>query len=1323
MMPALNAIEAYEFPASAAQQRLWYLARGDASGAAYNISHAVRLDGAVSADAVERALAFVVDRHEALRTSFAIVDGRLRQRVTPSCAPPFRVEDLSDRSLADALRAEAARPFDLSRAPLVRGVLFRLAADCHVLAITIHHIVCDGWSVRVLYRDLGVAYSAFASGRTPHLPPPALQYGDYAVWEEQELDEGERARELAFWRDRLNGLAPVLPLPADRPRPARPSGRGATFTIDMPPGTADAIADLARDEETTGLTVLVAALAGFLRRMTGATDIPIGTPVARRDASELEEVVGPLINTVVLRLDTSGPATLRSLIRRAKATTLDAYRHQRVPFEEVVQAVRPPRAAGAMPLFQVLVAEQILARHAPRLAGLTCTPIETDTGAAKVDLTIVAAASGPRLALRITCSTDLFSRARADSMRDALAVFLPDAFAHPDRPVAAAALMSPDRSALAERQSRGLDAPYPRDCGVHELVLDQASRTPASMAVDAGDRRMTYAELRDRAERAAAALQQFGVGRGDVVGICLTRGVDLIVAELAVLMAGAAYLPLDVSQPPHRLAQLATDARAVGVVCSARTTAAVAGWHATNVFDIAALTASTARLAAVATRGDDPAYVMYTSGSTGVPKGIVVPHRAIARLVVHTDYVSLAPEDRVAVASNPAFDASTFEVWGALANGACAVVLPPEVIASPRALADTIVRRRISVLFVTTAVFNRVAADSPAAFGPLRVLLFGGEASDAAAVRRVLQAGRPGELLHVYGPTECTTFATAHRVVQVADEATTIPIGRPIAHTDAWVLDERLIPVPPGVVGDLYLGGDGLAIGYVGRPELTAERFVPKPVGAGRLYRTGDRCRRREDGAIEFVGRADRQVKIRGFRIEPAEIEAALVSHPDVLEAAVDVEEHAGERRLRAHVSARAGRSIEGAALRAFLRQRLPAFMIPASFVVVDRLPLNVNGKVDIAQLGRMPAGPCVERRIVPARDPLEAELVRIWEEELGTAPIGITDDFFDLGGHSLLAARVLDRAEQAFGRRVPLSALMHSPTIETLATAFWEAESAASGPVVPIRTTGAGAPFFFLHGDFNGAGLYGLRLARRIDAERPFYLLAPHRGSGGVPPASIEAMAEAHLRDLRAARPRGPYAIGGYCHAALIAFEMVRRLTEEGETVEHAILVLPSSVDARFAPLARTIDAYARARRLTDAERVRLTLRVGAALRAIASASPRTRWRMLRQKLGRAVRSDRPSRLERDGTAPPVADVRRHDPALWEHYLNAVAAFVPRRYTGRLTLLTSADDPRANPLRGWDRVARDVDLRRIPGDHRTALTTYVDALGDALDEVMGTHA
>ncbi|HET7695318.1 MAG TPA: amino acid adenylation domain-containing protein [Vicinamibacterales bacterium] len=904
-------------PASFAQQRLWMVHQLEPDNPAYNLRGAVRLRGVLDVGALERTIAEIVRRHETLRTTLHLEGSEVVvQPAAAGAAVRLRTVDLSSADPADAeaelrrlVDQECLRPFDLGTGPLLRPVLYRLNAEDHVLLFVLHHIVADGWSLGLFRHELGVLYSAFAAGQPSPLPDPLVQYADFAAWQRERLAGPVAEAQLTYWKQQLAD-APALDMPADRPRPPAQSLRGAMSVITLPRDLADRLRAVSQREGVTLFMTMLASFSALLSRYSGQRDIVVGSPIANRTRAELENLIGFFVNSLVMRVSLAGRPTGRELLRRAKEVALAAYAHQDLPFDRVVEELQPQRDLSRNPLFQVMLAVQNMPAWSLDLPALALLPYETPVVTTRLDLEIYVRDMPHAFAMQFVYATDLFDEASIQRLQRHYCRLLEGMTADLDRPVADLPLMDDEEHSRVVVGWNATARPFPESESIAALFEAQAHRTPTAQAVVYGDDTLTYEELNRRANQLAHCLRAQGVAPEARVGILLERSPEAIVAMLAVLKAGGAYVPLDLTYPAERLAWMVRDAGVTVVV----TTDALLdqlgsqpGVRAVRLdADRSTIAAALATNPGAAAGGDRLAYVIYTSGSTGTPKGAAVTHRAIARLVCNTDYIAIEPCDRIAQASNSAFDAATFEIWGALLHGATLVGVSRDVALSAHALAREIRARGITTLFLTTALFNQLSSEVPDIFAPLRTLLFGGEAVDPGAVRRVLRDGAPARLLHVYGPTETTTFATWHEVVNVPDRASTVPIGAALANTTLYVLDRRMAPVPIGVPGELFIGGDGLARGYLGRPGLTAEKFVPSPFGGGRgdrLYRTGDVVRWREDGAIEFLGRVDDQVKIRGFRIEPGEIETVIERHPSVRRAVVLAREDTpGERRLVAYV-------------------------------------------------------------------------------------------------------------------------------------------------------------------------------------------------------------------------------------------------------------------------------------------------------------------------------------------------------------------------------------------------------------------------------------
>ncbi|HJP95210.1 MAG TPA: amino acid adenylation domain-containing protein [Pyrinomonadaceae bacterium] len=1035
-------------PLSFAQQRLWFLDQYEPDNILYNIPAAIRLNGALDVPALERTLNKILNRHEALRTTFAVINDRPVQVINEARDFRLTVVELRETSpekkeaTAARLAAEEARkPFNLAEGPLLRVKLLRLTEDDHVLLITMHHIISDGWSIKVLIREIGALYESYAHGQPAVLPDLPIQYADFAVWQRDWL-QGERLEEqLSYWREQLANAPPLFELPTDRPRPTFKTFHGANLPLTFSKKLSEEIAQLGRREGATLFMTLLSAFSTLLYRYSGQRDILVGTPIANRNRAETETLIGFFVNTLVLRARLSEAMTFRELLRQILETALEAYAHQDLPFEKLVEELQPERTLSHSPLFQVMFHLQNVVTERLNLSGLSTSQLELENQTAKFDLTLSMADSKEGLIGRFNYNTDLFDAATIRRMADHFERLLHAVVSNPDEQISRLQMLSEAETDKVLFEWNDTRRDFGENRPIHLAFAEQARRTPEAVAVRFEQDALTYRELNRRANRLAHRLRRLGVGPEVAVGLVARRSVGMVVAMLAVLKAGGAYVPLDPDYPRERLAFMLEVSQCPVLVSHGVTAEDLAGdMHRCVHLDTAdpIIDSESDADPADGTDPENPAYVIFTSGSTGTPKGIVIPHRAVNRLVGGADYVELAPSNCVAQASNASFDAATFEVWGALLSGAQLVGLPLDVILSPHDFAEEIRRRRIDTLFLTTALFNQIARELPEAFAPLEHLLFGGEAADPSAVRQVLEKGRPRRLLHVYGPTESTTFASWQLVQEVSRVAVTVPIGRPISNTRLYILDRHLQPVPVGVTGELHIGGEGLARGYLD-PELTAERFVPDAFGGEpgeRLYKTGDLTRWLPNGQIEFVGRNDFQVKVRGFRIELGEIETVLREHEGVRDAVVAARtDSRGDAYLTAYVVAAHGPLPTGRELRAFLKEKLPEYMLPSVYLVLNKLPLTAHGKVDRRALPE-PAGAARELDVafVSPRNAIEEVLSGIFAEVLNVERVGVDDNFFELGGHSLLAAQAISLMRKAFQPDLPLRKIFEAPTVASLA-------------------------------------------------------------------------------------------------------------------------------------------------------------------------------------------------------------------------------------------------------------------------------------------------
>jgi amino acid adenylation domain-containing protein len=1045
-----------EFPASFAQQRMWVLDRMDPGKAVYNVPYFARLSGPLDAAALEHALDGVRRRHETLRTTFAEREGTVLQVVHPFVPVPLRVVDLSglppEERDAEAWRMaheDANSGFDLERGPLLRAGLVRLEAGEHLLMMCMHHIVSDGWSLGVLVREMNDLYDAFRQGRTDPLPPLELQYGDFAAWQRGHLQGETLEAQAAFWRDALQGAPPALELPSDRPRPARASNRGDHLTLTLPAELGVRLRALAAREGATLFSVLLAAWRAVLGRHAGQDDVVVGTAVAGRSRRELEPLIGFFVNTIPLRTGLEGDPSFGELVRREKETLLEALGHQDLPFERIVEALRLPRDLSRNPIFQVDFGLQNMPGRAPSLGEAALTEVSVGYDAAKFDLSLSCAEDGQEVSVLVEWAVDLFDRQTAERLAAHWRLVLEQAAAAPDRRLSELAWMDEDERCRVLEWSRG--APLAPAVGMeaelralplHRQVEAWARRTPDAPAVIAADASLSYAELDARANRLAHRLRRMGVGGERRVAVMLERSAALVVAELAVMKAGGAYMPLDPAGPTGRAASMLRAAGAAVVL----TRAGVRGGVPELGIPIVALDEEEP---ALASESSDPpgvpvemealAYVIFTSGSTGVPKGVAVPHGGAANLVAWLrEGYGVGPGTRTLLWISPTFDPSVMETWGTLAAGAALHVVPEALRADPRGLLELMDAQGIHHCVLATpaaeAVMDALDRGAPRP-RDLRAMLVGGE-----ALRRRPPPGLP--LANLYGPTENSVVSTAAVVAPEGPAAP--PIGRPLPGHRAYVLDGHLRLVPQQAAGELYVAGEGLARGYLGQPALTAERFRPDPFApaGARMYATGDRVRWLPNGELEYLGRADTQVKLRGYRIEVGEIEAALLAHPAVAEAAV-VARQEGAGRLVAYLAAARGAKAPSAAeLGEHLRSRVPDYMVPAAFVVMEALPLSPSGKVDRRALPDPPASSAAARPQTGA----ERRIVRVWEELLGIEGVGVDDNFFEIGGHSMLVARMQERLAAELGREVTIVELFQFPTVASLAVHL-DARGDASAP------------------------------------------------------------------------------------------------------------------------------------------------------------------------------------------------------------------------------------------------------------------------------------
>jgi amino acid adenylation domain-containing protein len=1053
--PVLSTYPHESIPLSFAQQRLWFLDQYEPNSFIYNIPSALRFKGALDVPALERTLNEIVRRHEVLRTTFSVVDGKPVQVIAPALTMSLPVRDLTDlpeserENEAQRLAMEQARePFDLSQGPLLRVMLLRLGEDHHVLVLTMHHIVSDGWSRGVFYRELSLLYQAYIQSKPSPLPELPIQYGDFAVWQRQWLQGEVLESQLSYWKKQLQGAPALLNLPSDRPRPAVQSHRGASQSVELSEELTRSLKALSAQQGVTLFMTLLAAFLTLLHRYTGQSDIVIGSPIANRNRAEIESLIGFFVNTLVLRTDLSGDPTFQELLSRVRKTALGAYAHQDLPFEKLVEELHPERTLGHSPLFQVLF--NFLESQNDRLSlqGLDASLFELPPLPAKFDLTLYAIQKPQRLLLMINYNIDLFDRASIDRMLGHFCHLLEAVDINGGRRISELSLLDEHERRLLLTQWSAPKKSLTDERSIQHLFEAQVARTPVAIALSDEHRSLTYGELNRQANQLARYLRSRGVRPGDLIPVFMERSCEMVVAVLGTLKAGAAYVPLDVDYPKIRLEYMLKDTRAALLLATTRCLERLPEFTG-DVFcldrDHHLLEREVDLNPTWATNPAELAYVVYTSGSTGAPKGVLISHRGVVR---YCDFLAntyhLNGTDIVLQLASFSFDASFRDMIAPLTAGARVILVSEQEAKDPGLLIAKIKQEGVTCLLSTVppilnALAETMLGEKETELHSIRLVLVSGEALHGALCRKIADAfGQKTVLVNQYGPTECTMTSSYHRTSLSDHSWPIVPIGRPTPHISFYVLDDDLNPTPVGVEGELYIDGEGLAAGYRNRADLTAETFIPHPYSdqpGKRLYRTGDAVRYRSDGIFAFVGRRDGQVKIRSIRVELGEIEAVLSCHEAVREAVVLArEDHPGDKRLVGYVVATEGTAAP--TLRTFLGQRLPEYMVPSSFVFIPALPRSPNGKLDRKALP--PPDPClreIEESFVAPRTVVEKSLAEICSELLRIDKVGVHDNFFDLGLHSLSATQFVSRVRTKLHVKVPLRHIFEAPTVAGFAS------------------------------------------------------------------------------------------------------------------------------------------------------------------------------------------------------------------------------------------------------------------------------------------------
>ena len=1024
--------ETFLLPLSYAQRRMWFLDQLIPNSATYNIHQAIPLNFRLNIQALEKSLREIVKRHETLRTTFTSIDGEPRQRVVSHVGKVLEIIDVEgtpgtaeqNAEVLELARKEAAMPFDLEQGPLARFTLLRLGPSNQVLLITLHHIISDGWSMQVLSQDLNALYTAFTMGRPSPLPELTIQYADFALWQQDWLQGGTLKQQLDYWSTQLKDIS-LLDLPTDYPRPPILSYQGSQYPLNIPPPLTQKLEQLAHQQNVTLFMLLLTAFKTLLLRYANQTDIVVGVPTAGRNRTELEGLIGFFVNVLVMRSDLSGDPSFSEALSRVRNVVLGAFAHEELPFEIIVENLQPERDPGRNPLFQVSF--QLL-----NLQNLTTSdnpddsPLQIQRGTSSFDMAVNLWATRNGIQGHIEYSTDLFKKETIAQMVKNYEVLLHSITNNPDATLSTLPLLTPGQRNQLLVEWNDTQQPYPRDSKVHILFEEQVENNPDAIALICGDRKLSYSELNKLADERSTQLATSGVKPSTLVALYSPRSVEMIINMLAILKSGAAYAHIDPDYPEERICMLLNDLNPVQIV----------GENIPQKFQ--SMVKSSANWTSDLSM-DSPAYVMYTSGSTGTPKGVIVPHKAIIRLVKNTSFIHFSTHDVFLQFAAPSFDASTFEIWGPLLNGGSLVI--PEITGkiSIHDLCNMIKKHAITTLWLTSGLFDQIVESCLDSLHSVRYLLTGGDIVTPASAIKALETLSNCQLINGYGPTEGTTFSTCFPVTDVAEIQTGVPIGRPITNTSVYILDSHLEPVPVGVLGEIYIGGDGLASGYLNSPELTAQRFITDPFSRhqdSKLYRTGDLGRYRHDGSIEFHGRIDQQIKINGFRIEPNEISTILQHHPEIREAIVISHQNKpDDKKLTAYIVTKNNTTLSNTEIRKFLKKRLPAFMIPSAYVILDDLPLTENGKIDKSALPDYQYERTdFKNKLIKPSTETELILADIWKDLLNIEELGIHDDFFnECGGHSLLATQLLSRILNELGVALSLQQFFEQPSIAGL--------------------------------------------------------------------------------------------------------------------------------------------------------------------------------------------------------------------------------------------------------------------------------------------------
>ena len=1298
-------------PLSFSQQRLWFIDQLYHESPFYNIPIAFHIQGHLNIAALEQSLNEILKRHKILRTNFILANGEPVQKIAPELnwdLSIINLEHLSGKDWESEVKqfvAESAKkPFNLAKELLVRATLLRLSQEEHVLLVTMHHIITDGWSWGVFLHELSTLYAAFSTDQPSPLPKLPIQYADFAVWQRDRIQGELLTTQLNYWKHQLKGELPVLQLPTDRPRPNATTFSGAKQYFKFSASLTNVLRQLSQREDSTLFMGLLTAFNILLYRYTDQEDISIGSPIANRNRAELEGMLGLFVNTLVLRNDLSGNPSFCELLHRVREVTLDAYAHQDLPFEMLVEELQPERDLSRNPLYEVMFVLQNTPTSVHEVSGLTLHTLEFDSGTAQLDIFLSMSESEEGLTGCLEYNTDIFDSITITQFINNFQTLLENIVVNPQQRLSELSLLTASEQEQLLFKFNQTRADYPQDATLHQLFEQQVEQTPDSLALVSESEELTYRQLNHRVNQLVHYLQKQGVTKETLVALCLERDLDMVVGILAILKAGGAYIPLDPSYPVERLNFMLADSQASLLITKQEILEKISLSSAKTIcLDIHKdeIAQESSENPINISSSDNLAYIIYTSGSTGTPKGVLGTHGGTVNGLHWLWKTYPFTQGEVCCQKTAiSFVDSVWEIFAPLLQGVPTVIISNANVLESQLFIQTLAHHKVTRIILVPSLL-RLLLDNYShlikKLSQLKLWITSGEALSVNSVRTFQELMPKAKLINLYGSSEVSANATYYDTSLLQNQAHNVPIGRPIDNTQIYVLNRDLQPTPVGVVGDLYVGGDGLAKGYLHRPELTQERFIYNPfIPGNKIYKTGDLVRYLKDGNLEYLGRHDEQLKIRGFRVELGEITTTITQHSDVKESVIIQGKDAQENQCLIAYVVTDKKDITTELL-PYLQQKLPLYMVPSAFVVLDALPLTPNGKVDKHAL---PNNEIIRQNtnksFVAPRNFTELALVKIWANLLNTSPIGVTDNFFDLGGHSFLAVRLMAQIQDRFRHNLPLSTLFENPTIEELAIIVSQPfRQNSASPLVAINSSGSKIPFFCIHGAGGGISKY-FNLSRRLGEDYPFYALEDNVEQDKPEIISAEETATRYLQEIRKVQPNGPYLLGGHCYGGVLAFEMAQQLQKQGQTVGLVIVI-----DAILPE--KSIES-------TNDDDAKFLLRIAESIKTDNNIDfsvpfeelrdlPLTEQLNLINKKASSIFSD-----------AEIQDFLRYY-ELFKAHVQAMRSYVPLCYPHSITLFRASeeiihdfDNPEwytDDPLLGWGKCSsQPIQFIDVPGDH-----------------------